>query len=87
MLKIFQGLFSGAVEQTIKGSYLSVDIGTVAIKVAEVGIREGRPSVINYGIIESPDYLERANGVIQTSSLSIADSDACLLYTSDAADE
>lgn len=76
MLKIFQGLFSGAVEQTIKGSYLSVDIGTVAIKVAEVGIREGRPSVINYGIIESPDYLERANGVIQTSSLSIADSDA-----------
>ena len=75
MLKLFQRMVGGA-EQTIKGSYLSVDIGTVAIKVAEVGIREGKPSVINYGIIESPDYLERVNGVIQTSSLSIADGDA-----------
>jgi len=75
MLKLFQRLVGGA-EQTIKGSYLSVDIGTVAIKVAEIGVREGKPSIINYGIIESPDYLERVNGVIQTSSLSIADGDA-----------
>jgi len=75
MLKLFQRLV-GEAEQTIKGSYLSVDIGTVAIKVIEVGVREGRPSITNYGIIESPDYLERVNGVIQTSSLSIADGDA-----------
>jgi len=75
MLKLFQRLFSGA-KQTAKGSYLSVDIGTVAIKVAEIGMREGKPSVTNYGIIESPDHLERVNGVIQTSSLSIADGDA-----------
>ncbi len=75
MLKLFQRLVSGA-EQTIKGSCLSVDIGTVAIKVTEIGVREGRPSIINYGIIESSDYLERVNGVIQTSSLSIADGDA-----------
>jgi len=75
MLKLFQRLFSGA-KQNIKGSYLGVDIGTVAIKVAEIGMREGKPSVTNYGIIESPDHLERVNGVIQTSSLSIADGDA-----------
>jgi len=75
MLKLFQGLFSG-VGKNIKGSYLSVDIGTVAIKIVEIGAREGKISVTNYGIIESSDYLERVNGVIQTSSLGIADSDA-----------
>ena len=74
MLKLFQGLFSGT-RQNMKGSYLSVDIGTVAIKVAEIVAQERKLSVTNYGIIECSDYLERVNGVIQTSSLSIADND------------
>ncbi len=76
MPKLLDRLFKGKAAQAIRGSYLGVDIGTVSIKAVEVDIRSGKPSIANYGIIESPDYLERVNGVIQTSLLSIADGDA-----------
>ena len=76
MPKFFDRLFKGNAAQAIRGSYLGVDIGTVSIKAVEVDMRSGKPSVVNYGMIESPDYLERVNGVIQTSSLNIADGDA-----------
>ncbi len=76
MPKLFDRLFKGEAVQAIRGSYLGVDIGTVSIKAVEVDMRSGKPSIVNYGMIESPDYLERVNGVIQTSSLSIADGDA-----------
>lgn len=68
--------FKESAIQAIRGSYLGIDIGTVAIKVVEMNIKEGKPNIINYGMIESPDYLERVNGVIQTSNLSIIDSNA-----------
>lgn len=69
-------LFKESVMQAIRGSYLGVDIGTVAIKVVEMNMKQGKLNIVNYGMIESPDYLERINGVIQTSTLSIMNGDA-----------
>ncbi len=52
-------------------SYLGIDIGTASIKIVEVKNAKDRPLLVNYGILESPDHLERLNSAIQTSSLSI----------------
>jgi type IV pilus assembly protein PilM len=52
-----------------KGPVIGVDIGTVSIKAAEISPRGGKPTLTNYGMIEVGGYLERANSVIQTSSL------------------
>ncbi|MFA4999127.1 MAG: type IV pilus assembly protein PilM [Parcubacteria group bacterium] len=73
---LFGKLFSGQPPQVTKGPYLGVDIGTVSVKIVEIDMRGGKPTVVNYGMIESPDYLERVNGVVQTSSLNVADGNA-----------
>lgn len=50
---------------------LGVDIGTVSVRIAEVGEKGGKMSLSNYGILETKEYLNHPNKAIQTSSLPI----------------
>ena len=52
-----------------KGSSLGVDIGTASIKVVELVNVDNKPTLKNYGILESYGHLERPNDAIQTSTL------------------
>jgi len=54
-------------------SVLGVDIGTTSIKIAELGRKEERSNLINYGILETKEYLNYPNRVIQTSSLKVSE--------------
>lgn len=54
-------------------SYLGVDIGTASVKIVEIADTKGKPTIRNYGILETQGHLERLNDVIQTSSLKISD--------------
>ncbi|MFA4999667.1 MAG: type IV pilus assembly protein PilM [Parcubacteria group bacterium] len=73
MPSLFGKFFGKKTVQATKGPVLGVDIGTVSVKIVEMDARQGQPNVLNYGMIESPDYLERVNSVLQTSSLNVAD--------------
>lgn len=64
----FRSLFGGV-------SYLGVDIGTTSIKIVEVSRRGGKPSLTNYGVLESYGHLERPNNAIQTSTLKMLDNE------------
>ena len=61
------------------GSVLGVDIGTVAVKVAEFSQKRGGFKFDNYGILETKNYLEHPNQAIQTSSLKILEKEAVTL--------
>ncbi len=61
------------------GTVLGVDIGTASVKCAELGVTQERLKLLNYGILESKEYLIHPNRAIQTSSLSISESDAAAL--------
>lgn len=50
---------------------LGVDIGTTSVKMAEVAESGGKLNLVNYGILETKDYLNHPNKAIQTSSLPI----------------
>lgn len=65
-----------------KGSCLGVDIGTTSIKIAEISKGKKRPSLLNYGVLETYGHLERVNDVIQTSSLKIAEQETANLLKS-----
>ncbi len=54
-------------------SYLGIDIGTTSIKIVELTESGGRPTLKNYGVLESYGHLERLNNAIQTSSLKMLD--------------
>jgi len=69
-------IFGGVSAKVSRGPYLGIDIGTISVKIAEVETRSGKPYISDYGLIETSDYLERINGVLQTSSLSVADGSA-----------
>ncbi len=58
------------------GSVLGVDIGTVSVKLAELGKRGDRFRLLNYGFLETKKYFERPNEALQTSSLKLSESDA-----------
>jgi len=53
-------------------SALGVDIGTVSIKIAEIR-RDGggKPSLLNYGVMENMSYLKRPNSALQTNTLKL----------------
>src|SRR3989338_7797709 len=54
-----------------KGSSLGVDIGTASIKMVELAQVNGKPTLKNYGILESYGHLERPNDAIKTSTLKV----------------
>ncbi|MFA5084430.1 MAG: type IV pilus assembly protein PilM [Candidatus Paceibacterota bacterium] len=60
-------------------SFLGVDIGTTSIKMVEIANAEKKPTLRNYGWLETYGYLERLNDAIQTSSLRILEKDASKL--------
>lgn len=63
-----------------KKSYIGVDIGTTAIKIAEVAGKKGeKADLINYGILEGKGGVSRVNDAIQTSSLKMLDRDVVQL--------
>lgn len=57
--------------QQIFPHFLGVDIGTTSIKVVEVRQGSRRPTVSNYGFLESSAYLAHDNRALQTSSLKL----------------
>jgi type IV pilus assembly protein PilM len=75
-MNIFENFLGLKSKRARSKNYLGIDIGTVAIKAVEMSLLADKPNVVNYGIIESSGYLDRANGMIQTSSLSVVNSDA-----------
>ncbi len=64
------------------GTVLGVDIGTSSIKFVELGKRKEAPALLNYGMIESKEYLMRPNRAIQTSSLKISEHETTALLAS-----
>ncbi len=58
---------------------LSVDIGTASIKLIEIEREKGVLSLKNYGMLQTKEYLERANAALQTSSLKLSEDDASSL--------
>lgn len=54
-------------------SYIGVDIGTTSIKIVELTEAGGKPTLKNYGVLESYGHLERLNNAIQTSTLKMLD--------------
>ncbi len=63
-------------------SYLGIDIGTTAIKAVEIVVGKEKPTLVNYGVIESKGYLDRYNSAIQTSSLKATDNVAAEIIRS-----
>src|SRR3989344_7572327 len=55
------------------GGVLGVDIGTASIKAVELIDSQGKPTLRNYGILESYGHLDRVNDAIQTSGLKLVD--------------
>ena len=55
------------------GTVLGVDIGTTSIKVVELSKKKNNFKLVNYGILETKNYLNQPNQVIQTSSLKLVD--------------
>ena len=64
------------------GTVMGIDIGTSSIKVAELGRKKERFALLNYGIVESKEYLIHPNRAIQTSSLKIVEKDTTALLNS-----
>jgi len=58
------------------GTILGVDIGTASIKAVEVGRAGEQYQLVNYGILSNYGHFERANEVIQTSTMQIFDKEA-----------
>lgn len=54
---------------------LGVDIGTTAIKVADVGRGREGLTLQNYGILETMGYLERANSALQSSTMKLSENE------------
>jgi len=50
---------------------IGVDIGTASLKIVEMKVGDAKPVFLNYGYLESLDYLDRANAAFQTSTLNI----------------
>ncbi len=61
------------------GTVLGVDIGTASIKVAEVGRVGEQYSLVNYGILSNYGHFERANEVIQTSTMQVFDKEVTVM--------
>lgn len=52
---------------------VGLDIGTSAIKFVELSRGSSAPQLVNYGILETTQYLERGNAALQTSSLKLTE--------------
>lgn len=64
-MSLFGSIFRGE-------TYLGVDIGTTSIKMVEVKKeKKDRVALVNYGILETYNYLEQFNEALQTSSLKL----------------
>ena len=56
------------------GTYLAVDIGTASLKLALIKQENNaKPKFLNYGYLESFEYLERSNAAFQTSTLRLGE--------------
>lgn len=56
-------------------SVLGIDIGTVSMKLVEVSRAGGALTLETYGMLETKEYLRRANAALQTSSLRVSEQD------------
>ncbi len=51
------------------GRVLGIDIGTAAVKVIEISKKGGRFQLLNYGFLQTREYLDHPNRAIQSESL------------------
>ena len=72
----FFDFFSDIANFLKAGSVLGVDIGTTSVKMAEVSRKGENFKLLNYGLLETKNYLERPNQAIQTGSLEIVEKEA-----------
>ncbi|MFH0712845.1 MAG: pilus assembly protein PilM, partial [Candidatus Jorgensenbacteria bacterium] len=72
----FFDFFSDIANFLKAGSVLGVDIGTTSIKMAEVSRKGADFKLVNYGVLETKNYLEHPNQAIQTGSLEIVEREA-----------
>lgn len=63
------------------GRILGIDVGTVSIKLVELSRKGDRVTLENYGILETKEYLKRANAALQTSSLKLGEREAVPLLS------
>ncbi len=83
-LKLFRGVtdfFKDIVNSVKSGSVIGIDFGTASIKVVEVARRGDRFVLVNYGILETRDYLRHTHLSLQTSSLDIVVDEASRLLS------
>jgi Tfp pilus assembly PilM family ATPase len=67
MFRFLRNLFNS-------GTYLAVDIGTASLKLALIKQENNsKPQFLNYGYLESFEYLERSNAAFQTSTLRLGE--------------
>jgi len=67
----FSDFFSDVTNFVKGGRVLGVDIGTSSIKLVELSRRADRFRLLNYGILETKDYLEHPNLALQGDSLKL----------------
>ncbi len=66
---VFKNIFSS-------NTYLTIDIGTASLKMAVIKKDDkSKPQFLNYGYLESFEYLERSNAAFQTSTLRLGEQD------------
>src|SRR3989344_3723474 len=66
-------------KQNVAPDVLGIDIGTTSIKAVEVVSGERGPRLTNYGYLVSKNSVNRANTVLQASSLKLFEDDAVSL--------
>ncbi len=62
----FKKLIGGSTDYAV-----GVDIGTASIKMAELAWENGATRLVNYGVLDTLEYLERDNAAIQAHSLKL----------------
>ncbi len=78
-LKFFKDFFQDIGNFMSARSVLGVDIGTTSLKVAELTRKGEGLSLLNYGILETQNYLNHPNQAIQTSSLKISEKESAAM--------
>jgi type IV pilus assembly protein PilM len=78
-LKFFKDFFQDIGNFISARSVLGVDIGTTSLKVVELARKGDNLSLLNYGILETQDYLNHPNQAIQTSSLKISEKETATM--------
>jgi len=79
MMSVIKGFFQDIRMFLSSKIVLAIDIGTISIKAMEIEREKSVLSLKNYGILQTKEYLKRANAALQTSSLKLSEEDVSSL--------